>query len=96
MVGYQFRSHSDAHKGSNSVYMISHDDVVKWKHFPPVTDGVPSQWPVTRSFDVFFDLYLHKSLSKQSGRRWFDTPSRSLWRNYKCIKVQPLTRHYLL
>ena len=24
---------------------------------PPVTDGFPSQMPVTRSFDVFFDLH---------------------------------------
>ena len=25
----------------------------------------PAQWPVTRSFDVFFDLGLNKRLSKQ-------------------------------
>ena len=25
----------------------------------------PAQWPVTRSFDVFFDLRLNKRLSKQ-------------------------------
>ena len=31
-----------------------------------VTDGFPSQMPVTRSFDVFFDLRLNKRLSKQS------------------------------
>ena len=36
---------------------------------------------VTRSFDVFFDLRLNKRLSKQSRRRWFHTPSRSLWRH---------------
>ena len=34
--------------------------------------------PVTRYFDVFFDLCLNKRLSKQSRRRWFETPSRSL------------------
>ena len=45
---------------------------------PQVTGG--SQGPVTRSFDVFFDLRLNKRLSKQSRRRWFETPSRSLWR----------------
>ena len=28
----------------------------------PVTGEFPSQRPVTRSFDVFFDLYLHKRL----------------------------------
>ena len=40
---------------------------------------IPSQGPVTRSFDVFFDLRLNKRLSKQSRRWWFKTPSRSLW-----------------
>ena len=35
---------------------------------PPVTGGFPSQRPVTRSFDVFFDLRLDKRLSKQSRR----------------------------
>ena len=33
---------------------------------PPVTDGFPSRRPVTRSFDVFFDLRLNKLLSKAS------------------------------
>ena len=32
----------------------------------PVNGEFPSQRPVTRSFDVFFDLHLHKLLSKQS------------------------------
>ena len=48
---------------------------------PPVTGGFPSQRPVTRSFDVFFDLHLNKRLSKQSRRRWFETPSHTLWRH---------------
>ena len=38
----------------------------------PVTGEFPSQRPVTRSFDVLFDLRLNKQLSKQS---------RSLWRH---------------
>ena len=33
----------------------------------PVTGEFPSQRPVTRSFDVFFDLGLNKGLSTQSG-----------------------------
>ena len=41
----------------------------------------PSQRPVTRSFEVFFDQHLNKGLSKPSRRRWFKTPSRSLWRH---------------
>ena len=47
----------------------------------PVTGEFPSQRPVTRSFDVFFDLRLNKRLSKQSRRWWFETPSCSLWRH---------------
>ena len=47
----------------------------------PVADEFPSQRPVTRSFDVFFDLHLNKRLSKQSWGRWFETPLRSLWRH---------------
>ena len=45
---------------------IKYDDVIKWKHFPwywPFVRGI--HWsPVTRSFDVFFDLRLNKRLSK--------------------------------
>ena len=41
------------------------DDVIKWKLFP-VTNEFPAQRPVTRNFDVFFDLRLNKRLSKQS------------------------------
>ena len=47
----------------------------------PVTGEFPSQRPVTRSFDAFFDLRLNKRLSNQSWGRWFKTPSRSLWRH---------------
>ena len=47
----------------------------------PVSGEFPLQRPVTRSFDVFFDLRLNKRLSKQLRRRWFKTPSRSLWRH---------------
>ena len=46
----------------------------------PVTGEFPAQSPVTRSFDVFFDLRLNQQLSKQWRRWWFETPSRSLWR----------------
>ena len=40
----------------------------------------PTQRPVTRSFDVFFDLRLNKRFSKQPWGWWFETPSWSLWR----------------
>ena len=37
--------------------------------------------PVTRSFDVFFDLCPNKRLGKHARLRWFESPSRSLWRH---------------
>ena len=37
----------------------------------PVPGDFPTQRPVTRSFDVFFDLRLHKRLNKQSPGWWF-------------------------
>ena len=40
----------------------------------PVTGEFPLQRPVTRSFDVLFDLHLNKRLSKQSIRWWFEMP----------------------
>ena len=39
----------------------------------------PAQKPVSRSFDVFFDLCLNKRLRKQSWGWWFETLSRLLW-----------------
>ena len=45
-----------------------------------VTGEFPSQSPVlARSCNVFFDLHLSKRLSKQSRRRWFETPWCLLW-----------------
>ena len=48
---------------------------------------IPRTKPVTRSFDVFFDLCLHKKLSKQSWGWWFETLSHPLWRhrNIGCV-----------
>ena len=47
------------------------------------------QWqrPVTRSFDVFFDLRLNTRLSKQSWGWWFETPSVLLWRHCRFVEV---------
>ena len=54
------------------VLLWLYDDVIKWKLFPalqafcagnsPVTGEFPSQRPVTRSFDVFFDLRLEQTV----------------------------------
>ena len=47
----------------------------------PVTGEFPTQRPVTRSFDVYFDLRLIERLSKQSWGWWFETLSSPLWRH---------------
>ena len=52
----------------------------------PVTGEFPSQRPVTRSFDVFFDLRLNKRLSKQSWGWWLETPSPPLWRHRNVVQ----------
>ena len=71
------------------VKIFQHDDGIKWKQFSalqaicagnsPIPGEFPTQRPVTRSFDVFFDLRLNKRLSKQSLGWWFETPSHPLW-----------------
>ena len=53
----------------------------------PVHGEFPTQRPVTRSFDIFFDLRLNKRLSKQSWGWWSETPSSSLWRHRNAITV---------
>ena len=47
----------------------------------PVPGEFRAQRPVTQSFDVCFDLCLHKRLIKQSWGWWFETLSRPLWRH---------------
>ena len=75
--------------------VLSHDDVIKWKHFPrywPFVRGIhrspvktPQKRPVARSFDVFFDLRSNKRLSKHWWCWWFETQSRLLWCHCKDI-----------
>ena len=55
----------------------------------------PAQRPVTRSFDVFFDLRLNKRLSKQSRGWWFETPSWSLWRHCNAALGLHLNQYWL-
>ena len=47
----------------------------------PVPGEFSAQRPVTRSFDVFFDLRLSNCLSKQSWGWWFETLSCPWWRH---------------
>ena len=53
----------------------------------PVTNEFPWQMPVTRSFDIFFDLRLNKRLGKLSRRWWFETPWHPLWRHCDVLGV---------
>ena len=90
---------------------VSHGPMTWWRHQMEtfsallalsvanslVTGEFPSKRPVTRSFDVFFDLHPNKQLSTQSRCRWFETPSCSLWRhcnelNVFCTKFHPFSR----
>ena len=58
----------------------------------------PAQRPVTRSFDVFFDLRPNKRLSKQPWGWWFETLSWSLWRHCndwnKYLPTQSISHNY--
>ena len=47
----------------------------------PVPGEFPAQRPLTRSFDVFFDLRPNTRLNKQSRGWWFETLSGLLWRH---------------
>ena len=57
---------------------------------------IPAQRPVTRSFDVFFDLHPNKRLSKQWWGWWFDTPSYPLCRHRNALTHKQLETHACL
>ena len=76
---------------------IDHDDVTKWKHFPP-------NWPFVRGIHRWPGNSPHKSqwraafmlplictftngICKQSRRRWFGTPSRPLTRHCNYTRI---------
>ena len=75
--------------------VLRNEDLTWWRHqmetfsallglcsgYSHVTGEFPAQKPVTRSFGAFFDLCLIQKMSKRWRRRWFETPSRSLWRH---------------
>ena len=75
---------------SSDSYKNIHDDVIKWKHFPrhwpfvrgihrsPVNSPHKGQW--RRTLMSYLICALNKPLSK-----WFETPSRSLWRHCNFI-----------
>ena len=77
-------------KVGNGVFQTQwhHDDVIKWKHFPHYCffrwihrSPVDSPYNGQRHRALMFSLICawKKRLIKQSRRRWFETPSHSLW-----------------
>ena len=72
------------------VMAFKHDDVIKWKHFPRYWPFVrrihgspvdsPHKGKGHRAFMFSLICGPDKQLRKLSRRRWFGTPSRSLWR----------------
>ena len=56
-----------------------------------VNGEFPAQNPVTRNFDVFFDLHLNRRLSKQSWGWWIETLLCPLWCH--CNVPQPQILH---
>ena len=71
-MGLSWWHHQRKHQSSASLAICAGNS--------PVTGEFPAHRPVTRSFEVFFDLCLNKRLSKQSWGWWFETPSHPLWR----------------
>ena len=53
------------------------------------------QRPVTRSFDVFFDLHPNKRLSKHSWGWWFETAPCPLWRHSNVGNADSTSMHHL-
>ena len=58
---------------------------------------IPTQRPVTRSYDVFFKLRLNKLLCKQWWGWLFETPSCPLWRHCNELSTPFVhSRHFLI
>ena len=79
---------------TRDVYL--HDVDIKWKHFlrywsfvrgihrSPVDSPHKGRWRGALMFTL-----MNKRLSKQSRRRWFQTPSHSLWRHSNEMPLLP-------
>ena len=60
-----------------------HDDVIKWPELRGLSVvNSPHKGQERGALNIFFYLRMNKRLSKQSRRRWLETPSHSLWRHY--------------
>ena len=72
--------HVNVHLATSRQWL--HYDVTKWNIFRVTGPlcGVITGDPLYGGLMLNFDLCLIKRSSKQSRRRWLETPSRSLWR----------------
>ena len=93
---YIWGEHDDRVAIETSVLSLWHDlHMTWWRHQmetfsallaicagnSPVSGEFSTQRPVTRSFDVYFDLRLNKRLCKQSWGCWFEMLLCPLWRH---------------
>ena len=90
-----YRSRARDHVDKNNNIEIPESYLSWWRHQmetfsailaicagnSPVPGDFPTQRPVTRSFDVYFDLRPNQRLSKQSRGWWVETLSPPLWRH---------------
>ena len=97
-IVYKYLCCNNVHHGVIRA-LVTRSDMSWWRHQmetfsallaicaenSPVPGEFPAQRPVTRRFDVFFDLRLNKRLSKQSWGWWFETPSRPLRRHRNVV-----------
>ena len=95
VVRFVCSAHQKTNKPINEAPRFYYPDITWWRQHmetfsallaicagnSPVPGEFPAQRPVTRSFDVFFNLRLNKRLGKHSWGWWFETPLRSLWRH---------------
>ena len=71
---------------SSSLY-IYHDVVIKWKHFPcymPFVRWIRKDQRHAALISYFICAWTNVK-AKNSRRRWFETPSRSLWRHCNLV-----------
>ena len=63
------------------LYMMTSSNGIIFRVTGHLCGKFPTQRPVTRSFDVFFDLRSNNRLSKQWRGWWFETQSCPWWRH---------------
>ena len=67
---------------------------------PFYVESICHRWIPTMASDaelrIFFHLRLIKQLSKQSKKRWVETPSRSLWHHCNAIERAPPSKENVI